>query len=153
VTTRAETIGPREAREAMAAIGASRSWLADRVVAPTWYHPAFGVLAGALIAVGEVHDWPLFYWAVVVYSVACGALMWINQRRVGVGIRYFRGRVSVVFALQVLSLGVLVGVACWLDLGRGMRGALLVAGVLAVPIMVVFGRWTDRALRVKVAGR
>lgn len=130
MSRRAE-IGPKEAAEAMAAIDNSRSWLANRAVAPCWYHPVLGVLAGALIAVGEAHNWLLFYCAVAGCSVGCGALMWLKQRRVG----------------QVLALGVLVGLACWLDLGQGMRGAFLVAAVLAVPITVIFGRWTDTALR------
>ena len=140
-------ISPEEAISAMAAIGDRRAWLADRLIAPCWYHPAAGVLAGALIAVGETRNWPLFYWAVAGYSAGCGALMWVNQRRVGVAVKYFRRRVSTVFAAQVLTLSSLVALACWLDLDRGRRGAFLVAGVLAVAITIVFGRWTDRALR------
>jgi hypothetical protein len=111
------------------------------------------VLAGALIAVAETRNWPLFYWAVAGYSAGCGALMWMNQRRVGVAVKYFRRRVSIVFAAQVLTLSALVAVACWLDLDRGRRGAFLVAGVLAVAITIVFGRWTDRALRADFQAR
>jgi hypothetical protein len=62
-------------------------------------------------------------------------------------------RVSIVFAAQVLTLSALVAVACWLDLDRGRRGAFLVAGVLAVAITIVFGRWTDRALRADFQAR
>ncbi len=140
-------IPPDEAISAMATIDNSRSWLANRIIAPLWYHLALGLLAGALIAVAETRNWPLFFWAVAAYTVACGALMWINQQRVGVAIRNFRGRTSLVFTAQVLTLSVLVALACWLDLIRGIRGAFLVAGVLAVAITVVFGRWTDQALR------
>ena len=146
-------IPPEEAAGAMAAIDDRRAWLADRLIAPGWYHPALGVLAGALIAVAETHNWPLFYWAVAGYSVGCGALMWMNQRRVGVAVRYFRRRVSIIFAAQVVTLSALVAVACWLDLDRGRRGAFLLAGVLAVAITIVFGRWTDRALRADFQAR
>jgi hypothetical protein len=146
-------IPPEEAASAMAAIDDRRAWLADRLIAPRWYHPAFGVLAGVLIAVAETRNWPLFYWAVAGYSAGCGALMWMNQRRVGVAVKYFRRRVSIVFAAQVLTLSALVAVACWLDLDRGRRGAFLVAGVLAVAITIVFGRWTDRALRADFQAR
>ena len=56
--------------------------------------------------------------------------MWWNQRRVGVAI------------------------ACWLGLDRGTHGAFLAAGVLAVPLTVVSGRWTDKLLRTRLrAGR
>ena len=146
-------IPPEEAASAMAAIEDRRAWLADRLIAPRWYHPALGVLAGALVAVAETRNWPLFYWTVAGYSAGCGALMWMNQRRVGVAVKYFRRRVSVIFAAQVLTLSALVAVACWLDLDRGRRGAFLVAGVLAVAIAIVFGRWTDRALRADFQAR
>ena len=146
-------IPPEEAASAMAAIDDRRAWLADRLIAPGWYHPACGVLAGALIAVAETRNWPLFYWAVAGYSAGCGALMWMNQRRAGVTVKYFRTRVSIVFAAQVLTLSALVALACWLDLDRGRRGAFLVAGVLAIAITNVFGRWTDKALRADFQAR
>jgi hypothetical protein len=111
------------------------------------------VLAGALIAVAERRNWPLFSWTVAGYSAGCGALMWMNQRRVGLAVKYFRGRVSIIFAARVLTLSALVAVACWLGLDRGRRGAFLVAGVLAVAITIVFGRWTDRALRADFQAR
>ena len=38
---------PGEAAGSLSAIDGSRSWLADRVIAPAWYHPAFGLLAAA----------------------------------------------------------------------------------------------------------
>jgi hypothetical protein len=139
-------IPPEEAASAMAAIDDRRAWLAGRLIAPCWYHPASGVLAGALIAVAETRNWPLFYWAVAGYSAGCGALMWMNQRHVGVAVKYFRRRVSIVFAAQVLTLSALVALA-W------RRGAFLVAGVLAVAITIVFGRWTDRALRADFQAR
>ena len=146
-------IPPEEAASAMAAIDDRRAWLADRLIAPGWYHPACGVLAGALIAVAETRNWPLFYWAVAGYSAGCGALMWMNQRRVGVAVKYFRRRVSIIFAAQILTLSALVAVACWLDLDRGRRGTFLVAGVLAIAITIVFGRWTDKALRADFQAR
>ena len=43
------------------------------------------MLAGALIAVAETRNWPLFYWAVAGYSAGCGALMWMNQQRAAEG--------------------------------------------------------------------
>ena len=115
----------------MVAIDDLRAWLADRLIAPRWYHPAFGVLAGALIAVAETR----------------------NRRRVGVAVKYCRSRVSVIIAAQVLTPSALVAVACWLDLDRERRGAFLVAGVLAVAITIVFGRWTDKALRADFQAR
>ena len=33
---------------------------------------------------------------------------------------------------------------------RGTHGAFLAAGALAVPLTVVFGRWTDKLLRARL---
>ena len=143
-------MAPGEAASAMSAIGASRSWLADRIIAPGWFHPAFGLLAGGVIAEAEIRSWVLFAWSVAAYTVACGALMWWNQRRVGVAMQYFDGRTRALFAAHVLALSGLIATACWLGLDRGMHGVFLAAGLLAVPLTVVFGRWTDRLLRARL---
>jgi hypothetical protein len=147
-------IAADEALAAMAAIKGSRAWLTDRIIAPAWYHPAFGVLAGATIAVGEARSWALVAWSVVAYTVGCGALMWLNQRRVGLVMRYFDTRTRAIFAAHVLTVSALIALACWIELDHGVRGAFLVAGVLAAAVTVGYGRWTDRVLRTRLrAGR
>lgn len=143
-------MAPGEAASAISAIGGSRSWLADRIIAPCWYHVAFGLLAGGVIAEAEIRSWTLFAWSVAAYTVGCGALMWWNQRRVGVAMKYFDARTRAVFAAHVLALSALITFACWLGLDRGAHGAFLAAGVLAVPLTVVAGRWTDRLLRARL---
>jgi len=149
-----ESVAPAEAADALGVIQDSRGWLAARVIAPAWYHPAFGLLAGAAIAAAEARSWALFAWSLVVYTVGCGALMWFNQRRVGLAMRYFDAGTRAIFTVHVLTLTALIALACWLDLAQGLRGAFLIAGVLAVPVTVLFGRRTDRALRARLrAGR
>jgi hypothetical protein len=147
---RTAEMAPGEAASAISAIGASRSWLADRIIAPGWFHPAFGLLAGGVIAEAEIRSWVLFAWSVAAYTVACGALMWWNQRRVGVAMKYFDCRTRAVFATHVLTLTGLITTACWLGLGRGMHGVFLAAGALAVPLTLMFGRWTDILLRARL---
>jgi hypothetical protein len=141
---------PGDAAGAVSAIVGSRSWLAERLIAPRWYHLAFGLLAGGAIAEAEARSWVLFAWSVVVYTLACSALMWWNQRRVGVAMKYFDACTRAVFASHVVVLSALIATACWLDLDRGTHGAFLAAGVLAVPLTIVFGRWTDRLLRARL---
>jgi hypothetical protein len=143
-------VPPGEAATALSAIDGSRSWLADRIIAPGWYHLAFGLLAGGVIAEGEIRSWTLLAWSIAAYTVGCGALMWWNQRRVSVAMTYFDARTRAVFAGHVLALGALIAIACWLGLDRGAHGAFLAAGVLAVPLTVVSGRWTDKLLRARL---
>jgi hypothetical protein len=139
-----------DAASALSAIDGSRSWLADRMIAPGWYHLAFGLLAGGAIAEAEIRSWMLFGWSVAAYTVGCGALSWWNQRRVGVAMKYFDACTRAVFGAHVLTLSGLIAAACWLGLDRGTHGAFLAAGVLAVPLTVVFGRWTDKLLRARL---
>jgi hypothetical protein len=87
---------------------------------------------------------------VAAYTVGCGALGWWNQRRVGVAMKYFDARTRAVFVGQVLALSGLIAFACWLGLDRGADGVFLAAGVLAVPLTVVSGRWTDKLLRARL---
>src|SRR5215472_7012326 len=86
---RSRRMAAGEAATALSAIHGSRSWLADRIIAPCWYHLAFGLLAGGVIAEAEIRSWTVFAWSVAAYTVGCGALMWWNQRRVGVSMTYF----------------------------------------------------------------
>jgi hypothetical protein len=146
----AAEMAPGEASSAMSAVDGSRSWLADRVIAPGWYHVSFGLLAGGVIAEAEIRSWVLFAWSVAAYTAGCGALMWWNQRRVGVAMKYFDACTRAVFAGHVLALSGLIVIACWLGLDRGIHGAFLAAGVLAVPLTVVSGRWTDKLLRARL---
>jgi hypothetical protein len=144
------SLTPGEAAGSLSAIAGSRSWLADRVIAPGWYHLAFGLLAGGVFAQAEIRNGAVFAWSVVAYTAGCGALMWWNQRRVGVTMRYFDARTRALFTAHVLTLTGLAVIACWLGLDRGVHGAFLAAGVLAVLLTVVFGRWTDRLLRARL---
>jgi hypothetical protein len=143
-------IPPDEAASAMAAIHGTRSWLAGRIIAPAWYHLALGLLAGGVIAEGEARSWTLFAWSVAAYTVGCGVLGWLNQKRVGVAMKYFDRCTRAIFTGHVLVMSALVALACWLGLDRGVHGAFLVAGALAVPVTIAFGRWTDRVLRARL---
>ena len=97
-----------------------------------------------------MHSWVLFAWSVAGYTVGCGALMWMNQRRAGVAMKYFDACTRATFAGHVLTLSALIAIACWLDLDRGTRGAFLAVGVVAVPLTVAFGRRTDKLLRARL---
>lgn len=131
-------------------IGAQRSWLSDRVIAPRWYHPALGVLAGGLVATGEARSGTVFAWAVVAYTLGAAAVMWMNQQRVGVRLRYFDRRTAIVFAVEVVALAIVAGIACWLGLAEDSTGVFFVAGLVAFGVVVGCGRWTDRVLRARL---
>ena len=146
--------GPeRHRRRRVASAHASRSWLADRAIAPWWYNPIFGAPNGGLIAIAASRSTLLFAWSVVGYAFACGALMWWNQRRVGVWIEHRHGLENMVFTGQLLALGVVAALACWLGLALGLTWAFFAGGALALVLTVAFGKVTDAVLRAKLVGR
>jgi len=134
------------AEDGLATAAGGRVWLAQRLVAPWWYHPCLGLLAGVLIAVGEARSGTLFAWAVVGYSIGCGVVMSANQHRVGVSIRYFDRAMTSVFIAQVLCMALVAVAACWLEFTRGLHGVFVVAGPCEFVITVAFGHWSDRVL-------
>ena len=101
---------------------------------PCWFHPSIRAARRGGGPEAEIRSVMLFAWSVVVYTIACGALMWWNQQRVGVAIQYFDWRTRAVCAAHVLALTGLIAAACGLGLRPGrMHGAFLAAGILAVP--------------------
>jgi hypothetical protein len=54
---------------------------------------------------------------------------------------------------QVLALGVVAALACWLGLAQGVTWAFFAAGGLALALTVAFGKVTDAVLRAKLVGR
>ena len=148
-----ETVGLSDAAAALAAAHESRSWMADRAIAPWWYNPIFGALNGGLIAIAASRSSMLFAWSVVTYTFACGGLMWWNQRRVGVWIEHHHGLENVVLTSQVLALGAVAAVACWLGLAEGLTWAFFACGALALVLTVAFGKVTDAVLRAKLVGQ
>lgn len=138
---------------ALDSIDAGRDWLSDRVIAPWWYHVALGVLAGGLVATGEAHSGTVFAWGVVAYTLGAASVMWANQRRVGLKMRYFGACTGAVFAVEVVSLAVVAGLACWLGLTDQHNGAFAIAAVITFGIVVACGKWTDKVLRARLRTR
>ena len=147
------TVGLSDAAAALALAHASRSWLADRAIAPWWYNPVSGALNGGLIAMAASRSTLLFAWSVLGYTFACGALMWWNQRRVGVWIEHRHGLENMVFTGQLLALGVVAALACWLGLAQGLTWAFFAGVALALVLTVAFGKVTEAVLRAKLVGR
>jgi hypothetical protein len=144
----ARDIGQDEAARALATVETSRAQMADRLVTPVWYHPTLGLLAGGLIASGELHNLALFLAALLVYGVGCGVLVTSYRRLTGVWVSGLRrgpaGRVSL---LLVGFLYIIAGVSALLGLALGVPGAFVAGGVVAAVVVVVLGRRFDEALR------
>jgi hypothetical protein len=137
-----------DAVRALATVELTRAQMADRLVTPAWYHPTLGLLAGGLIASGELHNLFLFLAALLVYAVGCGVLVSSYRRLTGVWVSGLRrgpaGRVSV---LLIGTLYVIAGLSALCGLALGLPGAFVVGGAAAFVAVVVLGRRFDEALR------
>lgn len=144
-----------EAAAALDLVDASRTQIADRLITPWWYHPALGSVFGAFFMIHAVDSRGLRYvlilaWAVVGVAVVdayrrrtglsrAGTGLWVNGFPTGRARREATALVTVLVALGLAAV-VLDGAAGWV-------AAPVVAGVLAVPCVIVLGRRLDRALR------
>lgn len=132
---------------ALTLVAGSRARLADRLVTPWWYHPVLGVLVGGVVA-SQALPSPWAMLALPVYLIGWALLVRSYRRLTGVWISGFHPA-----APKGVLWGVLVGVALLvltaavLDVGFDLWWAPVIAGVLAVPIVVVGGRSFDRVLR------
>jgi hypothetical protein len=123
----------------------------DRPVTPLWYHPTLGLLAGGLLASAETRNLAVFLSALLVYAVGSAVLVSSYRKLAGTWVsgapRGPAGRISVVL---MLALYAVAGLAAVLDLGLGLRGTFVVAGVAAFALVVVLGRRFDAALRAQI---
>lgn len=133
--------------EALRLIAGTRSDLADRLITPWWYHPAFALLVGAFVASFAFDSTLVTCIALGLYLGGISALMNAYRRKTGVWVNGWRaGRAS---RLGVL-IGVLTGVAIVGSVvlaNLGVEIAPVLAGVLLVPALVLLGRRFDDVLR------
>ena len=135
----------------MTVIAEARAAVADRLVTPWWYHPILGLLLAGYV-VGLSFGGTLFRAiTVVVFVLACFALMQAYRRLTGVWISGFEaGRASrwaqALSALAVVTLGAGWGIAYVSDLAW----PVWVLAAVAFIGTIVLGRQFDIALRAQL---
>ena len=142
-----------EAERRCAGIAESRAALAEQSIPPRSYYPAYGVWVGGMIA------WPALPWSwvriAVVIALVLG-MIWLQGTYRDVSAladtRVPRGRpLGWLIALLLVVVGLsLAGVA--LQDVWGWVGPVL-AGIVAVPVVIVGGRRYDAAVRADERGR
>jgi len=136
-----------ETASMLAEVRAANAELARRAVAPVWYHPALGLLAGGL-AVVQAADPP---WAGVYYAAfSLGLLLLVAayKKHTGLWVSGFRpGRTrTVAIALSVLLVGILLGTSVLARLG-GVVWAPYAGGALVTILTTAAGFAWEAALR------
>ena len=136
-----------DALRMLAEVEAANADLAERAKAPTWYHPALGLLVGGVVAVqGQSIPLVVAYYGVFVagllllvraYKRYTG--MWINGYRAG------RTRWVAIGLAALTTLSMLIAV--WLQRDRGLALAPLVFGGLLALIVTIGGFVWEAAFR------
>lgn len=133
--------------EALDLVAGTRADLADRLVTPWWYHPALGLLVGALVASFARDSNSVTMVAFGVYLVGIGSLMRAYRRKTGLWVNGLSaGRASRWGVWMGVVTGVVM-VAAVILANVGVPIAPVIGGALMVPLVVWFGHRFDEELR------
>lgn len=136
-----------DALRMLAEVEAANTDLAERAKAPTWYHPALGLLIGGMVAVQGLPTAGKIA-AYLVFAAGLSLLMRAYKRHTGMwvnGYRAGRTRWVAVGLAAITTLCVLMAV--WLDRERGLTYAPLAFGAIAAVIVTIGGFVWEAAFR------
>lgn len=136
-----------DALRMLAEVEAAKADMAQRAKAPTWYHPALGLLIGGLIAVqGQPVQVMLGFYAV--YIAGLVLLMRAYKRHTGLWINGYRAGRTRWVAFGLAGLGMLGAViSIWLVRERGLTQAPFVFGAIVAVIVTIGGFVWEAAYR------
>ena len=131
-----------EAAAQLAALRADRVALADRAVAPWWYDVALGLLLFGFLSSYAFDSLWVTFPALVVFMAGLAVLVSAYKRITGIWVDVTWGAMA---AWMAVVLPVLVA-GFVLAEGFGQRWAMVVAGAVLGPAVVVFSRHWSREL-------
>ncbi|KSB90964.1 hypothetical protein AS593_12480 [Caulobacter vibrioides] len=140
-------IGPADAARMLAEVETANADLARRARAPLWYHPALGLLVGAVAAV-QGQAIPLMLGVYAVFVVGLLLLVKAYKRRTGLWVSGYRaGRTRwVAVGLAVVTALAVLGSAL-LAREHGLTAAPFVLGAVVAAIVTVGGFVWEAAFR------
>ncbi len=136
-----------DALRMLAEVDAAQADMAQRAKAPTWYHPALGLLIGGLIAV-QGQPTPVMLGFYAAYIAGLALLMRAYKRHTGLWINGYRAGRTRWVAIGLAALGMLGAlISVWLLRERGLTQAPLVFGAIVAVIVTVGGFVWEAAYR------
>ncbi|MCD0443315.1 hypothetical protein LO763_06705 [Glycomyces sp. A-F 0318] len=148
-------LDPQAARAALDAVDQSRSDMADRLVAPWWYHPLLGVLVGGLVTVATA-DIPFqaLLGVIAVYAAGLAALIAAYRRKARVWVGFWDGgpktrrSAGLLFALLL----VILVAGATVSMGAEITWTAPVTGLVVAVTMTLWGRRLDAIARAEAHG-
>ncbi|MBI1686172.1 hypothetical protein [Caulobacter hibisci] len=140
-------VDPAEAARMLAEVQAANADLARRAKAPTWYHPALGLLMGGLVAVqGQPIVLMLGYY--LVFLVGLMLLVGVYKRHTGLWINGYRaGRTRWVAVGLAVAAGLSLLLSAWLVRDQGLVAAPFVIGAVVAVVVTIGGFVWEAAFR------
>jgi hypothetical protein len=129
----------------LAALDADRAALADRVVQPWWYDALLGLLVAGFISSYSTRNVWVILGAVLVLLVGLRGLMAAYRRITGVWVSGLRpGATQRAVTVWFVVYAVVVAAAAAFEYGLGIRGAMVVAGIVLGGAIAVISQWWTR---------
>lgn len=139
------------AAEQLAAVASARAAAADLVVAPSWFHLAFGLASAAAVAGVGFSSYPVQVVIGVVYCAVIYPMLRAYRERAGVRLSGpFTGRPRWWALGTGLLFGQLFAFAQWSSHSLEARWHIPVLALAAFAVIVVGGRGFDDALRAQL---
>jgi hypothetical protein len=136
-----------DALRMLAEVEAANTDLAERAKAPTWYHPALGLLMGGMVAaqglpiVGKIACY-------LVFAAGLSLLMRAYKRHTGMWINGYRAGRTRWVAIGLAAIATLcMLIAVWLERERGLIYAPLAFGAIVAVIVTIGGFVWEAAFR------
>jgi hypothetical protein len=136
-----------DALRMLAEIKAANTGMAERLKAPTWYHPALGLLTGGLAAVQAAPViWMYVYY--VVFGLGLVVLVRSYMRKTGMWVSGYRaGRTRIVAVSLAVITGALMVNSAWLFRSKHLTWVPLVTAVVLAVIVTIAGFVWEAAFR------
>ncbi|PYY49439.1 hypothetical protein [Curtobacterium sp. MCBD17_023] len=136
------------AREALAAVEATRAYVADRLVTPWWYHPTLGLLTAAYLVGYTLGGTVVRMSVLIAFFVGLGALVSVYRRRTGVWVSGHRAGAATRWAVAMgVSAVVVVVTAMVVHAATGLLWPVWAGAAVLFVLIVALGRRFDARLR------
>jgi hypothetical protein len=147
------TMDTTAAAAQLAALGADRAALAERVVQPWWYDALLGLLVAGFISSYSTHDVWVICGALVLLLLGLRGLMALYRRITGLWVNGLRsGPTRRATTVWFVVYAVVVAVAAAFEFLLDVRGAMVVGGVVLGVAIAVISQWWTRIYVAELRG-
>jgi hypothetical protein len=137
----------------LAALDADRAALAERAVQPWWYDALLGLLVAGFVASYSARNAWVTLGAFLVLALGLRGLMAVYRRITGMWVNGLRpGPTQRAVTVWFVVYAVVLAAAAVVEFGLGIRGAMVVAGIVVGIALAVISQWWTRIYVAELRG-